>query len=124
MTKGNSNSATKERVRELYSIVDEKNADKLGGLLAEDIMFKLGNHPPIHGKGPVVDANAVFFKTVDVMAHSIDGIWQHQDDVICAGEVRYTRFDKSELSIPFSTFLTLENGLIKTYQVYVDVSDL
>ena len=124
MNIGNSKPVAEALVRELYGIVDEKNADKLGRLLANDVTFKLGNHSAIKGKVSVMKANAEFFETVDAMAHSIDGIWCHDDDVICNGVVQYTRFNGSKLSIPFSTFLTLEKDLIKTYQVYVDVSTL
>ena len=119
---------TRQRARQLvtrlYAAVDKKSVAELSKFLCEDVVFQLANHDPIRGKDTVLDANAAFFKTIAGMAHRIEGVWAQNQDVICAGYVQYTRHDGSELSLPFSTILGLEDDLIADYQVYADISPL
>ena len=70
------------------------------------------------------EVNASFFESVAAMAHTIDKVWSQDADVICSGSVQYTRLDGSQLSLPFATILTTEDGLIRDYKVYADVSPL
>jgi len=111
-------------VSDLYAAVDHKDVVALGGFLADDVAFKLGNLDAIYGKQAVLGANSSFFKSIAEMAHSIDGVWAMGNEIICAGYVQYKRLDKSELSIPFSTILKLRDRRISEYQVYVDISPL
>ncbi len=111
-------------ITKLYQAVDEKSTSKLGAFLANDLRFQLGNFDEVHGKDAVLASNENFFQIIDAMSHRIDGIWAQGDDIICKGEVHYTRLDQSELSLPFATILEIKAGLIQDYQVYVDVTPL
>ncbi len=111
-------------VTELYQAVDAMSIEKLGTFLAPDLRFQLGNFDSVKGKPAVLDANAAFFQIIADMAHTIDGIWSHNDDVFCKGHVHYTRLDNSKLTLPFATALHLKDDLIQDYQVYVDVTPL
>ncbi len=108
----------------LYRAVDAKSIPELSAFLSDDVVFQLGNHDPIRGKDAVLAANASFFTSIATMTHSIENVWAQSPNVICAGYVQYRRHDGSELSLPFSTILALEKGLIVDYQVYVDISPL
>ncbi len=117
-------SKTRKFVTKLYQAVDAKSVDQLETFLGEDLRFQLGNFGVIQGKSTVLDANAAFFASIKSMSHSFDGLWQQADNIICTGQVHYTRLDDSELTIPFATVLQMKNDLIQDYQVYVDISPL
>ncbi|WP_419905198.1 nuclear transport factor 2 family protein [Kiloniella sp.] len=117
-------SKTRKFVSELYQAVDNRSLDQLETFLGEDLRFQLGNFDALHGKSAVLDANAAFFASIKSMSHSFDGLWEQADNIICTGQVHYTRLDDSELTIPFATVLLMRNDLIQDYQVYVDVSPL
>ena len=44
--------------------------------------------------------------------------------MICHGTVTYTRHDSSQLKVPFTNILKMDDKLIKEYLIYVDVSQL
>lgn len=111
-------------MRELYHNVDQKNLDYLNDAMSEDVKFQLGNNPATVGKEIVLSANRFFFESIESMRHTIDDIWQDQDDLICKGCVEYERLDGSAFSASFATFLKMSNGKIKDYLVYADVSGL
>ena len=108
----------------LYSAVDDQNAEGVGTFVTSDVRFQLGNFNEIRGREAVIEANAAFFQTITAMRHTITGIWSEGPAVICAGTVHYTRKDASELEVPFATILTLSDGKISDYRVYVDISAL
>jgi len=111
-------------VAALYTAVDSLDADGVGGQVAENVLFRLGNFDELRGRQAVIDANAAFFGTIKAMRHTITDIVSEGDNVFCAGSVHYTRLDTSELTVPFATRLKLEKGRIADYRVYVDVSPL
>ena len=113
-----------EFINQLYKSVDDKNLSALSELLADGVVFQLGNHDPINGKQAVLDANDAFFKSIETMDHTIDGVWAVGDDILCNGHAHYTRLDGSKLSLPFATILAVKNGRISDYEVYADVSPL
>ncbi|WP_282608822.1 nuclear transport factor 2 family protein [Pelagibius sp. Alg239-R121] len=123
-TKNNTRQRAHDLVTNLYRTVDSRNVAALSKFLSDDVVFQLGNHEPIRGRDAVLTANAAFFKTINGMAHTIEGVWAQDRDVICSGYVQYIRSDGTELSLPFSTILSLEDGLIADYQVYADISPL
>ncbi len=113
-----------ELVTRLYQAVDSRTAASLEPFLSPSVTFQLGNNLPVSGKEAVLQVNASFFESVAAMAHTIDKVWSQDADVICSGSVQYTRLDGSQLSVPFATILATEDGLIRDYKVYVDVSPL
>jgi len=58
------------------------------------------------------------------MAHHIDTVWEHDNDVICNGSVDYIRLDGSAFSASFATILKLQSDKIVNYLVYADISQL
>lgn len=111
-------------IQNLYQIVDNRDSAALGDYLADDLVFKLGNLEAIHGKEAVLVANEGFFQSIAKMIHTIEVVWSRGCNIICAGSVEYTRHDNTNLTIPFSTILTLNDDLITNYQIYADVSPL
>lgn len=111
-------------VESLYSAVDARDAERVGAMVSDDVVFQLGNFDALHGRQAVIDANAAFFKTIAGMDHTVSRIVSEGETVFCAGSVHYIRQDDTELEIPFATALALRDGLITDYRIYVDVSPL
>ncbi|MDX1301015.1 nuclear transport factor 2 family protein [Photobacterium sp.] len=108
----------------LYKIVDSRDVTALSEMLHQDVMFRFSNTEPVQGKSAVVNMNCQFFDSIAGMSHTFDGIWNHDDIIICNGEVNYVRKDGSEHLAKFATFLTIKDGLIVDYKIYADVSQL
>lgn len=120
----NENRSAEDLLDALYTVVDARDADALGAFLAQDVRFRLGSMDAIDGRADVLEANRVFFSSINGMSHQIDEILQMPEGCGCTGWVSYERLDGSGCSIPFATVLGLRDGLIADYRVYVDVSSL
>ncbi|GIU20807.1 MULTISPECIES: nuclear transport factor 2 family protein [unclassified Shewanella] len=117
-------------VQKLYQAVDNKDLDYLDNNLANQVRFRLGNNPAITKKSAILQGNKQFFSSIESMQHTIeDVVYQAPNKpntikVSCCGTVDYVRLDGSRHSAVFSTFLTVQNGLITDYLVFADLSGL
>ncbi|WP_299810700.1 nuclear transport factor 2 family protein [uncultured Shewanella sp.] len=117
-------------VQKLYQAVDNKDLDYLDNNLANQVRFRLGNNPVVTDKSEILQGNKQFFSSIESMRHSIeDVVYQLCDSsgtikASCYGTVNYVRLDGSEYSAVFSTFLTVQNGLITDYLIFADLSGL
>ncbi len=115
---------TKDWAKILFKSIDELNADAFLAFLTEDVTFRFGNLPAVHGKADVSAAVNGFFGSIKAMNHDLTGIWKVDDVVICQGTVNYTRQDSSTLSVPFANIFKMNGNLIREYLIYVDISQL
>ncbi|MEM7066536.1 MAG: nuclear transport factor 2 family protein [Cyanobacteria bacterium P01_B01_bin.77] len=113
-----------EFITNLYKSVDALSVGDLSLFLADDISFRFANAQPLKGKDAVLAANEAFFRSIAKMSHQIDQVWGKGDDLICNGQVSYTRLDGSQYSVPFATILKLQCDRIVNYLIYADVSAL
>ncbi|NEQ47175.1 MAG: nuclear transport factor 2 family protein [Leptolyngbya sp. SIOISBB] len=113
-----------EFATQLYNSVDARSVADLAHFLADDVSFRFANAQPLKGKDAVLAANASFFQSIADMSHQIDQVWGAGDDLICNGQVNYTRLDGSQFSVPFATILKLQCDRIVNYLIYADVSAL
>lgn len=111
-------------VESLYQAVDARSAEQLAAFLHPDVNFRFGNADAIRGKAATLEANRGFFGSIEKMSHTIDGVYQQEDRVICNGQVDYLRLDGSPYSAQFATVLQVSEGLITDYLIYADVSEL
>ena len=112
------------RIVNLFQSVDNKDIDSFSAFLADDVFFRFGNAEPVHGKNNVINGVKGFFESVKNLQHDISETWALDNSVICHGFVTYTRYDESNLTVPFANVFKLDNNLIKEYLIYVDVSEL
>lgn len=113
-----------EFIKNLYHCVDNRNVEGLSEFLADDVHFRFANMPSVEGKKDVLESNKAFFGSIADMSHRIDKVWAQEDDLICNGQVNYTRLDDSKFSATFATVLTLKDNQITDYLIYADVSAL
>lgn len=111
-------------VKSLYTSVDRKDLKGLASKLDDNVCFKFSNHDAVNGIEDVLQANESFFSSISSMRHTLNGIWQQDDTLICNGQVHYVRLDGTEHSAEFATVLTMRNEKIVNYLIYADVSEL
>ncbi len=111
-------------VRSLYTSVDNKDIEGLASKLAKSVRFKFSNYEDVNGIEDVLKANEEFFSSITSMRHSLNGVWQQGDTLICNGQVHYVRLDGTDFSIEFATILKVINEKISNYLIYADVSSL
>ena len=114
----------KNRVPELFQSIDNQNMDTFLSFLDEDVTFRFGNMPEVHGKENVKEALGGFYKSIKSLSHQIDEVIGKKKILVCNGAVTYTRHDSSKLSVPFANVFKLNGKLIREYLIYVDISEL
>jgi ketosteroid isomerase-like protein len=115
---------TSQWLEKLFETVDSKDADKLVSYLTDDATFRFANAQEVEGKQDILGMLQSFYSSIEALSHKIVESWQVENNVICRGEVTYTRKDKSELTVPFANFFAMDGSKIKSYLIYVDASQL
>ncbi len=130
-TKGHSSISSKSKagsddwVRALFDRIDAKDTNGWLEYLSNDARFYFGAAPPVDGKNAIRNAVNEFLSSVAAINHDIVETWASSDAVICRGHVNYTRKDGSALNVPFANVFKLgDNGLIREYLIYADISKL
>lgn len=111
-------------VKSLYASVDSKDLNGLASKLDDAVRFKFSNHDAVNGIKDVLEANDGFFSSIKSMRHTLNGVWQQDDTLVCNGQVHYVRLDGTEYSAEFATILTVHSEKITNYLIYADVSEL
>jgi ketosteroid isomerase-like protein len=111
-------------LEKVFEAVDSKDAEKLVSYMADDAVFRFANAQEVEGKEDILSMLQSFYASIEALNHKIIDSWQVDDNVICRGEVTYTRMDGSQLSVPFANFFKMKGNLIKSYLIYVDASQL
>jgi uncharacterized protein (TIGR02246 family) len=111
-------------MRELFDTIDRKDADGFAAFLTEDAVFRMGNGDPVTGKASIREMVRGFFASLKGLRHEVTEEWALGSAAVCHGTVTYTRQDGSELRAPFANILKLQDGLIREYLVFIDVSAL
>lgn len=108
----------------LFAAIDARDAARFADYLADDVVFRFGNAPPVHGRNAAEAAVAGFFDAVQALRHEISEAWATGDVVACHGEVTYTRHDGSALSVPFANILRMAGNQVREYLIFADTSAL
>lgn len=116
--------ATHDRLEALFKAVDAQDIDSFLGFLTDGASFRFGSAPPAEGKEAVRAAVGGFFSSIAACRHVLTRAVSEPGAIICEGEVTYTRYDGSQLTIPFANFLELDGELIADYKIYADASAL
>ena len=116
--------ATKIALSELLAAIDAQDAGKFASYLTEDVVFRYGSSPPVHGRQAVQDYVADFFGTLDSLRHQLFAEWRNGDALICEGEVTYTLPGGKAVTVPFVNVFGMQNSKIKDYKIYIDPTPL
>ena len=97
----------------------------MGGLIAEDVRFVMGNGEPLIGREAVLAGNAAFFTMVKGLRHVLLHEWAVEGATVAETEVTYLRLDGKEVSVPAVTIWGVdETGLINDLRIFVDQAPL
>lgn len=114
----------KDRMKQLFAAIDRKDADGFVSFLTEDACFRFGNAPVVCNKKDIRNAVSAFLSNIKGLRHTILGVWEQDNIVICEGEVTYTRQNGSELTLPFADIFRMKQDLIADYRIFMDISCL
>lgn len=107
---------------DLFRAADAFDVDHYTTYLDPDVRFQFGNAEPITGRENVRQTVREFFTTIKGIKHDIVREWHENDVLIQQLEVTYTRLDDKTVSLPAVNLLTVADGLITDYQIYVDLT--
>ncbi len=114
-----------EQINKLFKTIDAMDCEKFVTFLCkENPEFKFGNAASVKGREEIKKAVAGFFSSIHGLSHNIKQVWSVDGDVIVNGEVTYTRKNKTQVTIPFMNLLELNKGLIRNYQIFIDMAPL
>ena len=108
----------------LFAALDRKDLGSFLSFLAPNCRLQYGNRPPVVGRDAISDVVSRFFEQISESRHEVTEHWQVENAVICHGVATYTRPDGTALSIPIAHIMTLDEGLISDYRVFLDISSL
>lgn len=108
----------------LFQSIDAMDAERFASFLTEDGEFRFGSAPAVYGRAAIGEAVQAFFDTISGLSHSVARIWQDDASLACEGEVCYRRHDGSEVVVPFVDVFELQDDLISSYTIYIDIAPL
>jgi SnoaL-like domain len=109
-------------VKEIFASIDAMSADAFVAHLTEDVSFRFGNAPAVHGRAEVADAVNGFWASIGGLTHHILKTWDADDTTICQIDVEYKRLDGGVVVTPNCDILVFEGDLVKDWQIYIDVA--
>lgn len=112
-------------LKALFNAIDSKDSGTFAQFISEHGTFRFGNMPAVTGRDNIEQFVDQFFSGIHAISHHISESWQTPGCVICHGSVTYIRHDQSELTVPFSNILKVDNDdKISDYLIFADVSAL
>jgi ketosteroid isomerase-like protein len=106
----------------IFAAFDAKDIDSLAAWVTDDVRLQIGNAPAADGKTQFVESLRAFFASVKSVEHSISNVWSDIDAIIAELNVRYTRLDGTELTLPCCNVFRVRDGAVADYRVYMDIS--
>jgi hypothetical protein len=116
-------------VVDLFRVADALDAAAFARRFTDDAVFRFGNTQPVVGADQIEDSVAGFFSQFKAMRHEIIGVWLGSWEVGDVYSVEtmvvYTRHDDTVTDpIPANSTLRMQDGLIKDFRIFADISPL
>lgn len=116
--------AQRSMLTDLFAAIDAKDTAAFLGHLSDDASFRFGSAPAAQGKDQIAAAVDTFFSTIAGLRHDVSLSIASGDDLVCEGEVTYTRHDGSTIALPFVDVFNLDAGRIRNYKIYMEIGPL
>ena len=110
--------------KNLFASIDAMDTERFLSFIQKDGTFRFGSSPPVTGRDGIRAAVESFFATFAALQHEVERLIVQDNMVACEGTVTYTRHDGSTIALPFANIFGIEDGLISTYHVYIDIGPL
>ena len=106
----------------IFAAFDAHDVPALAGMMTDDVRLQLGNAPVVEGRAAFVEAVHAFISSLTSFEHSLINVWSDLDALIVELEVRYTRLDGAELTLPCCNVFRIRDGLVSDYRSYIDIN--
>ncbi len=115
-----------EWINSLFDRINNKDTEGFCKFLTDDGEFRYGSQPAVNGQNAVNEYVVGFFSMIKSLTHDITFTHTLDDGatLLVGGDVIYTCFDDTVVSIPFLNKLEMEGDLIRKYHVYADPAPL
>ena len=110
--------------KDIFAAIDAMDTDKFASFIAEDGTLTFGNNPSVQGRENIHAVIDGFFKAIAGISHDVKNVFDVDGHVIMRGTSSYVRHDGSRLTTPFCNVFKMEGDKIKTYDIYIDLSQL
>lgn len=108
----------------IFSALDRKDLGTFLNYLSPSCRLQYGNYSAVEGHDAIREIVGKFLEEIAESQHTITERWQIGHSVICHGDLAHTRRDGKKITLPAAHILTLDEGVICDYRVYVDMSPL
>jgi ketosteroid isomerase-like protein len=111
-----------DHARAIFAAFDTKDVSALAAFMSDDVRLRLGNAETAQGKAAFVDAVRAFLGSVAGFRHELINVWSDGDALIAELDVRYSRLDGREVTVPCCNVFGLRDGLVVDYRSYIDAT--
>jgi len=116
--------ATQRWWQDLFAIIDTRQTHAFVRLLCEDASFRYGSNADVQGRAAIGACVDHVFTTFRASSHQLQRCWEIDDCRIGQGIVTYTRLDAQQVVLPFCNVLTMRDGLVSRYEIFIDPTPL
>lgn len=109
-------------VKHYYDVVDAMDIEEFAKLHTEDVRLRFGNAETSVGRDAVVQGIAGFWQSIKGLRHNYVQVWDEGDVKIVELLVDFTRHDDRVVTLPCTSILRTQDGLVKDLRIYMDVS--
>jgi len=114
----------KEFMADMYAAVDSRDTTGFLRYLTDDVAFRFGNAPTLHGHTQITEALTTLFQTVKKLRHTIVGVHGCGDVWAVETVVHYEdRYERS-FSLPACTLMVLRGDRMSDYKIFMDNSEM
>ena len=99
-----------------------KSLDDYAAFFADDALYRFANQPPIRGRAAIQEAAANFRRRVRGVSHTIHGMWESQNTVVCEMDLTYTRLDGKEVTVPCCDVFRVAGDKIQEMRIFIDAT--
>jgi hypothetical protein len=111
-----------DKAREVFRVIDAKDIEGFLRFVSPDATFRFGNAPPLKGHAAIREGLKPFYASIAALHHTILGTWVSRSAIFCQMEVRYTRLDGGQVTLPVLNVMFTEGELFKDYLIYMDIA--
>jgi hypothetical protein len=107
---------------DLFGAIDTQNVNRLLNFMTPTATQRFGNQEPLVGRDEIRAGNEAFFASIAGLRHEIVDAWESHGTVAIRLNISYVRLDGAEVAVPGVTMLHERDGLIDTYEIFLDMA--
>jgi ketosteroid isomerase-like protein len=109
---------------DMFAAADTRDIPRFLRYLTDDVAFRFGNAPTLHGHTQVTEALTTLFQTVKKLRHTIVGVHKCGDvwavETVAHYEDRYGR----SFSVPACSLMVFRGDRMSDYKIFIDNSEM